>query len=347
MKYRDYLFVSTLLLLIFISCNTDSNESNGDKHFKPVPFQNVEYFLFVGTKSETPSLYKYDLKQNKHKPFWHKPRETVIDLSVSPDFMKAFFITALTIEEGGALPLIRKVKLYLVDLKSSEVKHIMNYGNTGQIITKWEDENNYKIVLNTIDKIIATDINQTTQLFNSFGKLLIDESKTFELLKDGYPQPSKAKVNYESPSMRYSIQESGERIAYYLNDKKTKQQDTLNSQPFFTNQFAWSYDDKFVAANFYDVNLNNPDSTKMIIDSSSIIIYSLADKKIQREWKGNGLKNFTLLNHLLIFDNGFGKQAELVIYNINTDKVINNIIISGGCGLKNIPGLSTFKVNDR
>lgn len=334
------------MTLVFISCNNESDESGGDKHFKPLPTTNVEKILFVGVKGETPSVYIYDLKQNKYKVFWYKPRETVIDLSVSPDFMKAYFITALSIEEGGTLPLIRKVKLYLVDLKLLRITHIKNFGNTGQIITKWEDENNYTIIMNTIDKVIATDVNQTTQLFNNFGKLLIDESKTFDILKDGFPQPPKTKTNYESPSMRYVIQESAERNAYHLTDRTTKEKDSISSVPLYTNQLSWSYDDKFVTANFYDVNLNNPDGAVTKIDSSSIVIYSLTDKKIQREWNGTGLKNFTLLNDLLLFDSGFGELSELLIYNLKTDEVTNTIHLRGGCGLKNIPGLLVFDVVD-
>jgi hypothetical protein len=323
------------MILAFVSCNSDSSDSPGDNKYKS-PNADINKFLFVGIADKTPSLYLYDLSQNKYKRFWYQPRENVIDLSVSPDFQKAFFVTALSVEEGGSLPLIRKVKLYLIDLVLMKITHIKKYGNAGQIITNWEDENNFKIVINTFDKIIATDINQTTQLYNSFGKLLVDESKTFDLLKDGYPALPKPKRNYESPSGEYYLQLSGDRQFFLLNERRTNQQDTIKTSKLLTNQFAWSYNEKYLAVNFVSGN--------SVLDTSSILVYSLSNKKVQKEWKGNGIKNFYLLNKLLIFDNGIGQESELIIYNCGTNKVINKIRIKGGCGLKNIPGIRTYDV---
>lgn len=337
---RDHLLIICMLLLIFNSCKSESSEFRND-NFNPVKIE-AGSILFVGMIGETPSLYTYDIVKNEYQQFWYKPREIVVDLSISPNFMKAFFITALSIEEGGSLPLIRKVKLYLVDLNTMEVTHIKNYGIAGQIITSWEDENNYKIVINTLDKIIATDINQSTQLFNVFGKLLIDETKTFDLLKDGYPQPQKVKKNNESYSKRYFLQVSDDNRTYLLNDRSTNMNDTIASYPLQVNQFTWSYDDKYITANFNYQNIDYSGGDSMY--TSSIIFYSLNNKRIQREWKGPGIKNYYQLNELVIFDNGLGHESELVIYNLETDKVINHIRINEGCGLKNIPGRLTYGV---
>jgi hypothetical protein len=334
--------ILSLSFVIFISCNNDSSDERFSEDFNSDE-NDVSHFIFVGIAGETPSLYSFDFSSLKHKKFWYKPRENVIDYSVSPDFQKAYFLTALSIEEGGSLPLIRKLKLYLADLRTSEVKHIKNFGNVGQIITTWEDENTYRIILNTFDIFIATELNQVKQLYNGFGKLLIDESKTFDILKDGFPATYRMKKKYESPSGRFVIKEDPDRQFFLLDDKTTKQVDTLGTDSMFINDFWFSPNDRYVVANFVSGEINPLINN---VDSSLTLIYSLSNKKNIRVWTQKGKSNFMLINRYLVFEKGSGTESKILIYDIKEDKVIHSINIRGGCGLKNIPGVVVYDVVD-
>lgn len=329
-------------MLLFPSCNNDGSDNSYEENHNLIG-SDIENFLFVGIAGETPSIYSFDLSSHKHKKFWYKPRENVIDYSVSPDFKKAYFLTALSIEEGGSLPLIRKLKLYLIDLKTSEVKHIKNFGNVGQVITNWEDDNTYGIIINTFDVLIATELNQTKQLYNSFGKLLIDESKTFDILKDGFPVTSRVKKNLESPSGRFLIREDADKKIFLLNDKTTNQIDTVKSDSMFISDFRFSDNIKYLIVNFLSGESNQGFNNS---DSSLTLVYSLTNKKNIREWKNKGKSNFMLINQYLVFDTGIGTESKILIYNFSEDKVIHSINIRGGCGLKNIPGKIIYNVVD-
>ncbi|QQS36319.1 MAG: hypothetical protein IPM56_19100 [Ignavibacteriales bacterium] len=332
-----------LFLIIFSSCekSPDTNEFVNDPDSI-----GLSSFLFVGIIGETPSLYKYDFETGKYKKFWYKPRENVIEYSVSPDFKKAFFFSALSIEEGGSLPLIRKVKLYLADLTTFEVKHIKNYGNVGQVITSWEDENTFKVILNSFDIIVATELNQTTQLYNSFGKLLIDESKTFDIIKDGFPSPLKNKKYFESPSGRFKVTPDDNKMTLVLNDLKTNQVDEFGSDSLFNHQVSFNPNEKFLIANFFSESDLMLSRSPEPVDTSSIIVYSLSNKKLQREWKGSGPKNFFAAGDYLVFDDGIKNTSSIIIYNLGEDKIVTTIKVNSGCGIKNIPGVTIYDVVD-
>ncbi len=332
----------SLSFVIFISCNNDSADDRYSEDFNSNE-NYISHFIFVGIAGKTPSLYSFDLSTHKHKKFWYKPRENVIDYSVSPDFQKAYFLTALSIEEGGSLPLIRKLKLYLADLRTSEVKHIKNFGNVGQIITAWEDENTYRIIINTFDTFIATELNQVKQLYNGFGKLLIDESKTFDILKDGFPSTFRMKKKYESPSGRFIIKEDSEKKFFLLNDRTTKQVDTLKADSMYISDFEFSRSDNYIVARFVS---GEPNTVTNSVDSSLTLIYSLSNKKNIREWKHKGISNFIIINRFFVFDMGSGTESKILVYDVRADKVIHSINIRGGCGLKNIPGVVVYDVVD-
>jgi hypothetical protein len=76
--------------------------------------------------------------------------------------------------------------------------------------------------------------------------------------------------------------------------------------------------------------------------SSKLIIYSLEHNEILKMWEGIGMKNYFVSGNLLIFDDGFGKDSFIIIYNLETRKTFAEIKIKDGCGLRNIPKIPDY-----
>jgi hypothetical protein len=89
--------------------------------------------------------------------------------------------------------------------EDSIVTFIKEIGNGMQVFTSWETGNAFRVILNSVNKTVASYIEQHTQIFSEFGKQLVDETKTYNLIADGYPKPLERSINSESPDGKFSI----------------------------------------------------------------------------------------------------------------------------------------------
>jgi hypothetical protein len=176
-------------------------------------------------------------------------------------------------------------------------------------------------------------------LYNVFGKKLEDFTETYDITKQGYPLPSEEKINYSSPGGKYFlINKTADSQTIYF------KQDNANELIFKTSQhikqIEWTEELLFISTIKHDI-LINPDEKN---GSSKLIIYSLENKKILKMWEGEGLKNYFITNEYLVFDNDFGKESYINIYNIKTHQFQKEIKFDNGCGLKNIPQNSDYGI---
>ncbi len=301
-------------------------------------------FIFVGMADQKAGLYKYDLSRKKYKEFWSNYNEQVVELSYSPDRKSAFFLTAGHLGKKSVLPFITRVKLYLINLDSLKVKFIKNFGDGVQVFTQWENNNNFKVVMNGIDSIVATYINQQTFIYNIFGKEQLNEVQTYDLTTTGYPEPYHSKVSYNSPDGRFKlINKNADTTKIYLADIRKNRTDLIVVSDQHLNEFQWSDEGKYLIFSTIDISAKNKTFDTKESQTSGLYIYDLRKKKIVKEWNGDGIKNFFIKNDFLIFDNGFGDNSSVSIFNCRTLKIIDAIKIKGGCGLRNIPEFPNFK----
>jgi hypothetical protein len=68
-----------------------------------------------------------------------------------------------------------------------------------------------------------------------------------------------------------------------------------------------------------------------------LVIFDIKKEKTLKIFDDDGYKNFVLIGDFLIFDSGFGKDSNVIIYKLNPLEEVNTIKINGGCGLRNIP----------
>ncbi len=341
-------FILLLFLLLLIGCGEKPQKSTETpivKKEKPVIQKDkFDSFLFIGVIIHKPGIYEYNVAKKRRKEFWSNYNEQVVELSYSPDRKFAFFLTAAHLGKKSLLPFITRVKLYLVDIATLKVKFVKNFGDGAQVFTQWQNESNYKVIVNRTDKIVPTYINQQTYIYNTFGKELLDEIQTYDMTKSGYPRPPHSPINYASPDADYKIiNRSADSTNLYLEDFQKNSSYFLTSNSQQLNEFAWSDDENFLIFSTIDITVSNKTLNSKAPATSDLFIYDISQNKIVKEWKGNGVKNFFIKNDFLIFDNGFDENSSITIFNFRTLKVYDVIKLRSGCGLRNIPEFPNIK----
>lgn len=345
---KKHLLIIILLTLTLSNCSkkkehVKKNDSSKQKIVKEIP-EKINSFVFVGIINSKPGLYKYSIKNKSYNKFWSDRSEKIVDLSYNEDRRAAFFVTASNYGKEGAFPFVNNVKLYLFKNDSlSTVKQVDKIGSGLQIFTRWENSNTFKIIINSIDKIVATYVNQRTLIFNTFGRKLLDETQTFNLAREGYPKPPKEKTQINSPDNEYSIYSERDSIyKYYLVRNNLNEKDSIVNQTQKLNEVEWSKDEKYLVFSTLFLSPGNKTLYTKNPQTSGLFVYSIIQKNLLKGWMGGGFKNFFLTNNYLIFDTGFKNDSKIIIYNFRKNKILDTIKINEGCGIKNIPLIPDF-----
>ncbi len=346
--HKKHLIILIILALAISSCSNKKervkkNDRLNQKIANEIP-DNINSFVFVGMIKNNPGLYRYSIKNKSYKIFWSDRTEKVVDLSYNKNRRAAFFVTAGSYGKQGAFPFVKNEKLYLFKNDSaSTIVQVEKIGSGLQVFTRWENDNTFKIIINSIDKIVATYVNQRTLIFNIFGKNLLDETQTFDLAKDGYPKPPKEKTQINSPDNEYSIYSEGDSLfTYYIVRNNLNEKDSIVTQIQKLNEVKWSQDNKYLVFSTLFLSPSNQTLNTENPQTSGLYVYLINQKKLIKDWISGGFKNFFLTNNYLIFDTGFKDNSKIVIYNYRKNKIQNTIEIKNGCGIKNIPLIPDF-----
>jgi hypothetical protein len=103
------------------------------------------------------------------------------------------------------------------------------------------------------------------------------------------------------------------------------------------NKLKWSDDEKYLFLSTLDLD-NETIKTKNP-ETSELLIYSLEADSLIKAFGSAGVKNFFMMNGLLIFDDGFSTNSKINIYDLYQKKIVDVIKPSEGCGLVNLPML--------
>jgi hypothetical protein len=357
--HKKIMFASFIFLVV-IGCNS-RNDKNNELKNKPESSTvskadtnkpeelDIENFIFVGNYGGLPSLYKYDFLTKRTKVIWSSNTESVVDLSYSEDRKFAFFLTAGKYGKIGLLPYINHINLYLIRTDSLKINFISNIGSGLQVFTAWEKDNNFKIILNSVDKTISKYINQDTKIFNTYCRLLLDETKTYNLEEEGYPEPIKPKQKMISPQKKFLVSfEKDSLVWVYLNDLQKKSKILIAKINQGLNRVEWSEDGLYIFISTTGSTIeklsaagNEEKKTQLSeqIPSADLYMFSMRQLKVLKDWGGTGLKYFYVTKYYLIFDDGWGDNSSIKIFNYRKLNLVKTIRINGGCGLRKIPRL--------
>lgn len=320
-------------LLIFISCEKESSDNEILKDYQSTVettgLKEMEYFFFIGKSGSETGLYKYNFNDNEYELFWSAANETVVQLSYSDNLEYAFFITARRIGTKRGVSFIKRIKLYSLDLGNSSVELIRKIGNAVQLLANWLD-NNFKIQLTRFDMKIASHINKINQIYSPFGKLLKEETETFDFIKDSYPQFEIKRTPLISPSGNFGITQSADSV--FLSIAGAVGKVFIDSTASKINKVKWISDESYV---FFTANPISENKIKKT--SSTIYVYDVVNQKTVKKWDSEDKMNFIIANELLIFDISFNNQSAINVYNYKKNEDVSSIQIRDGCGLIHLP----------
>ncbi len=320
-----------LISFVLLSC-TDNTEdrlfdSNNNKDEKIFP--SPKTFYFVGNTELNPGVYKYNFSSKKSTIFWNSRSEKVIDLINSGDFKTTFFITARRYGAAGSFPFVEKAKLYRICPETKETSLIRDLGDAIQIYAYWSDEGNFNLAINSFDPKINTYIIQNEQLYNQFGKILTDQSETFDLLISGYPKFKLKEIKSTSYNGRYKIFSVSDSI--FVRDYKNRKKIFLKETDHRINEVEWIPGKSLLV---YSTLIKE---YKKSTETASLNIINIKNEEIVKSYSGSSLNRFAITNDFLIFDSGFKINSKIHIINLTDLHEFDKINIAGGCGLRNIP----------
>ncbi|MBT8378379.1 MAG: hypothetical protein KJN64_04045 [Ignavibacteria bacterium] len=340
MKASFLSFLSFILILFFLFALTGCNKKYEEQTVpQNVPdttaVETTKHFLFVGKWYGKAGVYKYDLNTKKHETVWWHPRENVKLLISKTEVNPAFFFTLRKTGFQGGFPYFEKVKIYRISKDFSKTEFIYSIKDGMQITARWNNDENFEVVFTEIDKTDPIYINRHIKTFDGYGKLINDEIETFNLVADGFPELLPERNPTVSASGRYGISVVGDSV--YL---KTADGDSLKfiiDVNHYLKKIEWSIDEQFVFISTLD--LENESLKTQKPETSELFVYSIVKDSVVASWSGAGIKNFFTLDSLLVFDNGFGRNSSIFIYNYLNEELFKKFNIKGECGLFYIPEL--------
>jgi hypothetical protein len=317
--------------------NPDKNEkqtgTNGNTD--TLSIDNENSFLFLTEWFDKVGVYKYDLSKKKYSPVWWHPRENVVMLVYKPGVHPAYFLTSDKIGTRGNFPSFSGLKLFIISHDLSEIKQIDDIGDGIQFTARWNDDENLELIYTVVDKSIASYVNQYTKVYDHYGKLHDSEIRTFDIQKSGFPQLVPPRNSTISPSGKFGVSFKSDSV--FLKSGGTDTLKFITAMKHNLNKLKWSDDEEYLFISTLD--LNNETIKTQKPETSELFIYSLTADSLIGVFGGSGVKNFFTFNYLLIFDDGFGNNSVINIYNITEKKIVDVIKPKRGCGLVLIPQL--------
>jgi len=256
-------------------------------------------------------------------------------LVYKPGGNPAYFLTSEKMGMKANFPFFNRLKLFIISHDLSETKQIDNIGSGLQFTTRWNDDENLEVMYTSVDKTIASYVNQYTKVYDHYGKLVDSEVKTFDIEKSGFPQLIPPTNSTISPSGKYGVSFKSDSVFLKIAGSDTLEFVTIMKQSL--NKLKWSDNEEYLFLS--TLNLDNETIKTKNPETSELFIYSLEADSLIDTFGGAGLKNFYTLNDLLIFDDGFDNNSIINIYDLNQKKIVDFIKPRDGCGLVTKPML--------
>jgi len=326
----------SLIVLMIVACNSQDKkekQSGPDGREDTLSTDNENSFLFLTEWFDKVGVYKYDLAKKKYSTVWWHPRENVVMLVYKSDDYPSYFLTSERMGMKANFPFFNRLKLFIISQDLSETKQIDNLGNGLQFTARWNDDENLEVIYTSIDKTIASYVNQYTKVYDHYGKLVDSEIKTFDIEKSGFPQLMPPQNSTISLSGKYGVSFKSDSV--FLKIAGSDSLGFIAVMKHNLNKLKWSDNEEYLFISTLDLN-NETIKTKNP-ETSELFIYSLQADSLIDAFGGAGLKNFLTLNDLLIFDDGFDNNSIINIYDLNQKKIVDVIKPREGCGLVNMP----------
>lgn len=337
-SFQLKILIVILFILQFSACNDvgkNEKQTNTNELKDSLSSTNNNSFLFLTEWFDKVGVYKYDLSKKKYSPVWWHPRENVVMLVYKPGHHPSFFLTAEKTGTKANFPFFTGLKLFIISADLSETKQIDNINDGIQFTAHWNEDENLEIIYTEVDKTIASYVNEYTQVYDHYGRLIDSAIKTFDIQKSGFPELMPPRNSTISPSGKYGVS--------FKNDSVFLKTASIDNLRFITvlahnlNKIKWSDDEKYFFLS--TLNLDDKSLKSKNPETSELFIYSIKADSLIGLFTGAGVKNFFPLNDFLIFDDGFSNNSVINIFDLNQKKIVDTLKTAKGCGLVYIPQL--------
>ena len=335
---KKIIYLLFVLGMLIIGCNKsdkDSGQLSNNGATDSTKTNTITKFLFLNEWFGKAGVYSYSLLEKKYSPVWWHPRENVVMLIYRPDNMPAYFLTAGKMGTKEKFPYFQRIKLFRISPNFSQTIQIDKVKDGLQFTARWNDDNNLELIYTSIDKVVSSYVNQFTKVYDFYGKMIDSKIETFDIEKDGFPYLLPQRYSTISPSARYGVTILSDSIYF-----KTAGKDSVKFIAIMNhdlNKIDWSGDERFLIIS--TLNLDDKSIKTKNPETSELFIYSINADSLIGVFGGAGAKNFFTSGDLLIFDDGFGKNSRINIYNLSQHEIIDSVITKEGCGLVFLPKL--------
>ena len=339
MKYICHIIIPLFIAgLLISSCNkTDKNieQTKSVVEKDSSSRENLTHFLFLTEWFGKAGVYSYSLSEKKYSPVWWHPRENVVMLVYRPDNMPSYFLTAGRMGIKEKFPFFLRIKLFRISRNFSETIQIDKVKDGLQFTARWNADNNLELIYTSIDKVISSYVNQFTKVYDFYGKLIDSRIETFDIEKDGFPYLLPQRNSTISPSAKYGVSILNDSIFFKTAGNDSVRLITVMKHDL--NKIDWSEDERFLIIS--TLNLNDVSLKTKKPETSELFVYSIDADSLIGVFSGAGVKNFFTSGDLLIFDDRFGKNSRINIYNLQQHEIIDSVITKEACGLVFLPKL--------
>lgn len=297
-------------------------------------FTNV---LFVSRDEERTSIYSFNLINKKTNRIWGDWGEDVISLEQSPNKNICFFLTVNNYGKKGSMSSLTDTRLYNFCREQDKIKMVEYLKNGIQYYSYWNAKNRFMTSFTYLDSSNNQNVIQSIAVFDTTGEKVQSQLKTHNLLKDGYPNPPRRKLNYTSTMNKYIIfeKENGDKEnELYVKRTYTEEGYLIVKTKGNLSDIAWSNDDKylfFIYSDVKEVPKKRPKTERFLI------IYDADSKKIIRKFDSKDFRSLSVYGRLLAVETGYGADSGIMFYDYLKDDIYQDILINGGCAIKNLP----------
>ena len=264
------LFIFLLIYCISACDSADEQKKSNTEIADTKSASDFNSFLFLTEWFDKVGVYKYEIEKKKYSPVWWHPRENVVLLVYKPGNFPAYFFTAQRMGERANFPLFSRLKLFIISPDLSETKQIDKLGNGLQFTARWNSDNNLEVIYTSVDKTIASYINQYTKVYDHYGKLIDSDLKTFDMEKSGFPELLPPRNKTLSPSGNFGV--SFREDSVFLKTAGSDSISFITVMEHNLNKISWSDDEKFLLIS--TLNLENETIKTKKPETSELFIFS-------------------------------------------------------------------------
>lgn len=292
-------------------------------------FDNFSNFLFIANYQARPSIFKFNMLKEESRMFWSRWGRKVIALNPSHDKNTAFITTALGYGQQAKFPYVRDARLYLFNAASDQIDELMEFGYVLQIYTYWENPDTFKINITEPDSIKSEVMIQKIYSFHKSGSKGNVVTRSFNLVKDGFPKAPAIRPTFVSSDKRFQVREerSGDNNSIIMKDFKTQNELLVATTRGSIFNTGWSNDNKYLF-----VILENTLSSQKT-NRNELILVNTEEKKIMEKFIGPEFKNLFVQGNFLFFDDKSEGYEQIKAYNLVEKNIEYRIILPGGCRL--------------